>query len=100
MGGSLRPTHGSAFTVPRTLNQFDLSPIADLNESPVMVTEPTVPNSLSCVTRPPQSPWPLRPVIEIEDSDPMEGYLAAMELALIATDQLWLGLRVTSSPSS
>ena len=57
----------------QNLNQFDLSPRAHRALSPEIVTVLAEPTKLIVVTRPPQSPWPLRLVTASFLSVPTDG---------------------------
>ena len=64
------------------VNQSDLSPSVAAKVSPVIETFWTEPTSVMAVTRPPQSPSPLRPVMSMAWSPPSWGQAASM----VATD--------------
>ena len=70
------------------MNQLDLRPKVLRNWSPVRVTEPAEPVIWMDVTRPPQSPNPLRPSTVSPVNVPMAGYLASIAPASNVVDQV------------
>ncbi len=86
------------------VNQSDLRPTSAANVSPLRETFCAEPTRVMAVTRPPQSPRPLRPVMLTDSRVPSCGQVASMTDTGTVVVQEWLGLQApgtqTASPAS
>ncbi len=86
------------------VNQSDISPRVPANWSPDICTFCLDPTSVNEVTRPPQSPNPLRAVTFNDSKVPSCGQSASMSCTATDAFQVWSGLHApgtqTESPAS